>query len=56
MSDFPVNNTQIAIYLTFTFLSIAISIVSYCVYQHGFNLSEGDCNSYNCFYKNVKNC
>lgn len=44
MSDFPVDDTQIVIYLTFTFLSIAISIIVFCVYQHGLNLSEGDCN------------
>lgn len=53
MESQPINNSQLAVYLTFTLLSIAISIVVYCIYQHADNIAEDDVRSYTSFYISV---
>lgn len=39
---YEVNDGQLALYLTFTFLSLVISLVVYCFYHHAFRLSDLD--------------
>lgn len=42
MGDFPVDDGQLAVYLVFTFLSLALSIAVYCLTFHGFKFSDPD--------------
>ena len=53
MAPYPVNDSQLAVYLTFTFLSIVVSIVVYCVYQHSCSFKTLDVDSYISFYVSV---
>lgn len=53
MAAYPVSDTQVAVYLSFTFLSILVSIMVYCLYQHGFNLAGTDIRSYTSFYISI---
>lgn len=39
---YEVNDSQLALYLTMTFLSLAISLVVYCFYHHAFRMSDLD--------------
>lgn len=39
MPNYEVNDTQLIIYLVFTILSIMISALFYCIYQHYFDLA-----------------
>jgi hypothetical protein len=42
MGDFPVDDGQLAVYLVFTFLSLAVSIAVYCLTFHGFKFADPD--------------
>lgn len=42
MGTFPVDDGQLALYLVFTFISLAISIAVYCLYFHGCKFSDAD--------------
>jgi hypothetical protein len=53
MGDFPVDDSQLAVYLLFTFLSLAVSIAFYCLYFHGFKFSDGDYAQHVSFYAEV---
>lgn len=46
MGTFPVDDSQLALYLAFTFLSLAVSIVAYCAYNHLFKLGDPDYADY----------
>ncbi len=50
MGDFPVDDSQLAVYLVFTFLSLAVSIAVYCLYFHGFKFADGDYAQHISFY------
>lgn len=39
---YPVDDGQLALYLTFTFLSLVASLIVYCFYHHAFHLSDKD--------------
>ena len=55
MSNYPIDDTQLAIYLTFTLLSIVVSTCFYCVYQHFNTLAEEDFSRLTNFYVSVAN-
>ena len=40
--SYEVNDGQLALYLTMTFLSLAVSLVVYCFYHHAFRMSDPD--------------
>lgn len=42
MGDFPVDDGQLAVYLVFTFFSLAVSIAVYCLTFHGFKFADPD--------------
>jgi len=42
MGDFPVDNSELALYFVFTLLSILVSLIIYCYYQHFSPLSVKD--------------
>ena len=53
MPNYPIDDSQLAIYLTFTFLSIVISICVYCIYQHFNTLADEDFRRLTNFYVSV---
>jgi hypothetical protein len=53
MATHPVEEPQLTLYLVFTLLSIAISTVTYCLYQHGLDLADQDHARYIKFYHNA---
>lgn len=53
MGSFPVDDSQLALYLVFTFLSIALSIAVYCLYYHGFKFADSDYANHVKFFAKV---
>jgi hypothetical protein len=53
MGSFPVDDSQLALYLAFTFLSLAVSIAVYCLYFHGFKFADSDYARHVRFYAKV---
>ena len=39
---YPVDDSQLTLYLVFTFLSIVVSLAVYCMYYHVLGWGEGD--------------
>jgi hypothetical protein len=53
METYPVDNSQIAVYLTFTFLSVVVSVCVYCIYNHFNTFADEDFNRLTNFYISV---
>lgn len=53
MPNYVVNDTQLTVYLIFTLLSILISALFYCAYQHCLGLSQKDHQTFTKFYIEV---
>lgn len=53
MGDFPVDEGQLAVYLVFTFLSLAVSVAVYCLTFHGFKFSDLDYTYHISFFAEV---
>lgn len=51
--EFYVDDGQLTIYLVFTFLSILVSLVGYCIYQHTGKMATRDYHRYLKFYIEV---
>jgi len=53
MGTFAVDDGQLALYLVFTFISLAISIAAYCLYFHGCKFSDADYSQHIKFFAKV---
>jgi len=55
MPKYPIDDTELTIYLIFTLLSIVVSICVYFIYQHFNTLAEDDFCRVTNFYVSVAN-
>ena len=53
MKDYPVQQSELAVYLVFTFLSLVTSLVCYCLYQHCLGSADRDYSTYTQFFIDV---